>query len=242
MSWLFLLTFFFVLIGVRNCTCVDWVINCTFALYAARLLVEYKVLLRLLLSGKDAFLFYILSCSIRMHCTVYQAVTGTVESLEPTWGRICRGQAIQHTIVHTHACTLTLGSSVTLNRRAMIGKRGSDCGLNGAKRTASNWCSGSDQPKEYYSAMHSMLLYYPSFNKHRLPNGTHIDFREDCLWEMWPRKRTKYWLQRKHALKHIRVKWDRFNTALASNKSSVIVYWLQTEKSWMAIHPDTDMQ
>lgn len=141
---------------------------------------------------------------------------------------------------HMHAHKHPLRSTVTLNRKATIVRRGNDPRLNGAKRTVGNRCSGSNQPKDYYSAMRSTLLYYPFFSKHRLPNGTHIDFREDR--EVWPRKGTKYRLQSTHALKHIRVRWNRFNTALASNDSSCIV-WLQTEKRWMAIHPvTTDMR
>lgn len=52
----------------------------------------------------------------------------------------------------------------------------------------------------------------------------------------------KYWLQSTHALKHIKIKCGTFKTALASNESSFIVYWLQTDrKRQTAIHQVSDM-
>lgn len=135
---------------------------------------------------------------------------------------------------HMHAHKHPLRSTVTLNRKATIVRRGNDPRLNGAKRTV-----GVQEAADQKTIIQPCVRR--SFTIHPLASiDFHIDFREDR--EVWPRKGTKYRLQSTHALKRIRVRWDRFNTALASNESSFIVYWLQTEKRWMAIHPVTDMR
>lgn len=93
------LTFIFFVV-LWNDTLVNWVISCTFAMYAAHLLVEYKQtnLLRLLLSGNDSVFYY--------QNALYSLSSCTRHSWKPTCRRICRGQAVRHRIVHRHACTI----------------------------------------------------------------------------------------------------------------------------------------
>lgn len=83
--------------------------------------------------------------------------------------------------------------------------------LNGAKSRVGKRRLGGSQPEDHRSTVRPTFLRHPSFNRHRLPNGTHMDFREE---------RADF--ERTHALTHIRAEWDGSNGALASNESSFI--------------------
>lgn len=163
--------------GSLSTTCVVWAVRCSCAVSALHVLMKQS---RFLLSEQEALLSSILSRGIRELCAVLSHWNRCSWKLrgylhEESWSSSCLTYSCGYTCVHTN----TLRSTVTLNGEARMARRGNDGCLKGAEGSVGNRCSGSNQPKDYYPTMRSRLLHHPSFNRHRLPNGAHADFRED---------------------------------------------------------------